>query len=449
MFRPRRIARQGALPAFPLFLGVALAAGCSSSVEEAGAQRELRGVDSAVSPASASPADAADDDSGEIQTPAGPSESVGAPPGDAGADSSPAPGSDAGAAPDDVLPDEITVPVPIPAQPTPMPSAVIPEPATGGSGPVANTGGSGSIDEPSPDQGAGGASGPSLDDAFDIELVFDDEAAIEPIVLDAFEAARLRWESVVLSGLRDVSVSDKASCNGYDLPVAVDDLVIFVSVRSIDGAEGILGSAGPCAVRSASPRLPFAGAMEFDKDDLLRFAEAGRLEEIVLHEMGHVLGIGSLWEALGLVDDPSDGSGLTDTAFNGVFARDAFDSVGGMDYAGAKVPVENTGTEGEINGHWRESAMGNELMTTKMGSNPALLSVVTIASLRDLGYDVASGGADDYRWPAMDGPFSFQVKGASAPVGVIDLSDDVLRLPLLEVLDDGTLRVVSASKISE
>lgn len=182
--------------------------------------------------------------------------------------------------------------------------------------------------------------------------------------------------------------------------------------------------------------------MEFDAADLDAFAEAGRLEEIVLHEMGHALGIGSLWEGFGLVDDASDGSGEADTAFNGPRAREAFDAVGGSAYlAGAKVPVENRGSEGEINGHWRESALGSELMTTRMGGAPAALSAVTIASLEDMGYQVDANAADDYSWPSADGDFSFRVAGAPAGL-VVDLRHDRLALPLYELLPDGSLRRV-------
>jgi hypothetical protein len=182
--------------------------------------------------------------------------------------------------------------------------------------------------------------------------------------------------------------------------------------------------------------------MNLDSDDLQAFAEAGRLEEVVLHEMGHVLGIGSLWEGLGFVEAPADGSGAHDSAFNGASARAAFDEVGGDAYqGGAKVPVENLGSEGEINGHWREAALGSELMTTRMGSSTAALSIVTIASLEDLGYQVSYDAADSYSWPSEDGVFSLRTVGAP-PAPSIDLSSDQLAIVLLEVTDDGLLRPV-------
>jgi hypothetical protein len=153
--------------------------------------------------------------------------------------------------------------------------------------------------------------------------------------------------------------------------------------------------------------------------------------------MGHALGIGSLWEEFGLIDDPSDGSGVTDTAFNGSLAREAFAEVSDGTYVGNVVPVENLGTEGEINGHWREAAMGSELMTTRMGGSAAQLSAVTIASLADMGYEVDPSLAEEYDWPSIDGDFSFLVVGP--PERIVDLTHDGLTLPLDVLADDGTV----------
>jgi hypothetical protein len=278
---------------------------------------------------------------------------------------------------------------------------------------------------------------------FGIDLVFADEASVDSDVRDAFDAARARWEKVIVGDLPAVFLSQSATCDGQPLPESIDDVIVFVTVSELDGPEGLLGAAGTCAIRSRVPRLPFAAAMNFDSADLSAFAAAGRLEEIVLHEMGHALGVGSLWEGFGLVDEPSDGSGDLDTSFNGPLARQAFDDVGGDGYQGGNtVPVENRGSAGEINGHWRESVLGNELMTTRMGAATAALSVVTIASLADMGYEVDQSAADAFAWPSEDGEFSFRVFGAAALPVDVDLEHDVLALPLYELGPDGRLHLL-------
>jgi hypothetical protein len=124
----------------------------------------------------------------------------------------------------------------------------------------------------------------------------------------------------------------------------------------------------------------------------------GFLSNVILHEMGHVLGIGTLWGIQGLLSDPSlpPNSG-GDPHFTGPQGIAAFDDIGGASYVGgAKVPVENTGGEGTADSHWRESVFGNELMTGFIGAGQSPLSKVTLASLADQGYGVDIAAADSY-----------------------------------------------------
>ncbi len=233
---------------------------------------------------------------------------------------------------------------------------------------------------------------------FNIELRF--VAQVSDLVNEAFDGAVQRWERVIVGDLPDIPSADVPCGTEHRLQGPVDDLVIFVEVKPIDGPQGILGAAAPCAVRRADG-LPLAGLMQFDEVDLEDFARRGRLEEIVLHEMGHVLGIGSLWPNRGLLRDRSPGNNENvDTWFAGEAAIEAFDQVGGDQYQGAKVPVENVGGEGTANGHWRDAVLGTELMTSFMSGQLGQLSIVSIASLRDLGYQVDMSQADDYSWPA-------------------------------------------------
>lgn len=348
------------------------------------------------------------------------------------------PAHDAGKGPDPVTDVDVSVPVPNVPPPEANPSI---SPPTGSSSMGADAGAMGmGVDagnpslEPSDDAAAPDAAG------FAIDLVFVDDASIDESVKSAFDAAGARWGRVIVGDLPDAFLSESASCDGHPMPDTIDDVLVFVSVTEMDGPAGVLGAAAPCAIRGRAPRLPFAAVMNFDAADLDAFASAGRLEEIVLHEMGHALGIGSMWEGLGLVDEPSDGSGEADTAFNGSLAQGAFLDVGGDAYDGGNiVPVESRGNAGEINGHWRESVLGNELMTTRMGSATAVLSAVTIASLADMGYEVDVGAADPYSWPSEDGDLSFRWVGAPAETPWADLSHDLLVLPLYELSNTGTL----------
>jgi hypothetical protein len=87
---------------------------------------------------------------------------------------------------------------------------------------------------------------------------------------------------------------------------------------------------------------------------------------------------------------------LADTHFIGADAIAAFDEIGGADYTGAKVPAENTGGAGTVNSHWRDGVFGAEIMTGFLNPGVNPLSVVTVASLADLGYTVDVGQADAF-----------------------------------------------------
>jgi hypothetical protein len=141
--------------------------------------------------------------------------------------------------------------------------------------------------------------------------------------------------------------------------------------------------------------------MEFDEDDLELLEQEGSLPAVITHEMGHVIGFGTLWRpsALDLLRDSSVADPeppLADTHFIGADAIAAFDEAGGTGYTGAKVPVMNDGGAGTVNSHWRDGVFDPELMTGFLSAGPNPLSAITIASLRDLGYTVDPSQADPF-----------------------------------------------------
>jgi len=258
----------------------------------------------------------------------------------------------------------------------------------------------------------------------------------------AFAAARLRWEEAVTADLEDGLLQTSADDCGTGLPAVdqnVDDVLILVSLVPIDGEGGVLGGAGPCYIRDFEPvntvevgDLTILGSMQFDTDDLAMLEAEGILSNVVLHEMGHVLGFGTLWEAQGLLAEPTmppspePPNPDADPHFTGAQGVSAFDDIGGVAYvAGAKVPVENTGGPGTADSHWRESVLDNELMTGFIGIGSSPLSIVTLASLADQGYGVDLTKADAFTLlPALR---------AFASRPVIHLKNDILRGPIRKV----------------
>ena len=244
----------------------------------------------------------------------------------------------------------------------------------------------------------GGAPSP-----FRIEIVFLESASSDGFNAsqeELFHRAAVRWMSIIDGDIPDSDFSDnpvdewdddlekRIRVNDY-----VDDLRIFVGIGDIDGAKGTLGRGGTLIARrnrQSGALVTKIGTIAIDAADLEWMSDTFLLE-VVLHEMGHVLGFGTFWKTLNLV------SGVSDRYFTGPLAIRAFDNAGGRNYNGPKVPVEND------SGHWRGSVFGDELMTATIspdieGSLP--LSAITIQSLADHGYQVDIGRADEYRLPA-------------------------------------------------
>ncbi|HYX91597.1 MAG TPA: hypothetical protein VE782_08545, partial [Myxococcaceae bacterium] len=111
----------------------------------------------------------------------------------------------------------------------------------------------------------------------------------------AFERAVARWRKVLIGDVADVAwklPADYCRVGEPELDEKIDDLLVYVVLEPIDGPGGILASAGPCAVRSSSG-LTGVGVMRFDTDDLANLEADGQLDDVILHELGHVFGLGS------------------------------------------------------------------------------------------------------------------------------------------------------------
>jgi hypothetical protein len=201
-----------------------------------------------------------------------------------------------------------------------------------------------------------------------------------------FEAAAARWSEVITGDLPDVDISNRKPEVGV-----IDDLYIEASIVPIDGPGRILGQAGPQLIRSGGG-LPIFGIMQFDSADVAMLESEGQFEEVILHEMGHVTGIGTLWSRSRLL------RGIVRPRFIGRQATNAYQDA--CDRSARNVPVENDGGPGTARGHWEEDILDNELMTGFLNagvSNP--LSAITVGSLADLGYRVNTRAADPYTCP--------------------------------------------------
>ena len=200
---------------------------------------------------------------------------------------------------------------------------------------------------------------------------------------DAFYVAARRWSDIITGDLPSVMVNGET----------VDDVVIEAKGIPIDGTSGILGQAGPDWVRPVS-RLPVWGSMAFDIADLAVMEGDGSLVRVIMHEMAHVLGFGTIWSDLGLLQ----GKGTLNPVFVGANAMREYATLKN-ESAPSAVPVANTGGPGTRDSHWREAIFVSELMTGWLGAGINPISRLTIGSFEDCGYQVNYDVADPYTLP--------------------------------------------------
>ena len=250
----------------------------------------------------------------------------------------------------------------------------------------------------------------------------------------------MRWSEIITGDISDAQLDKAANLCGLGEPAEsrpVDDVLIYASVEPIDGRGGILGSAGPCLIRTADS-LTIYGVMRFDSADVAALEQGGTFQDVILHEMGHVLGIGTLWGRKGLLTfSGSDCQASNDPAFTGTNAKDEYATLGGS----GNVPVENDGGRGTKCGHWDEQTFDNELMTGFLGGstsgNP--LSRMTAASLQDLGYQINRNAADSYSIPGC----SPNCLRAHDHAGIDMFGREILLSPIGTVDSNGEVRLLN------
>lgn len=218
---------------------------------------------------------------------------------------------------------------------------------------------------------------------FDIQLVFD--ASVTDEQKTYFELGAQTWESYI---------------TGYQPGIGLTGITIDVSTPNLPdpGGTDILGQANATAfVNQGGYRLTQAGYMEFDVENVDDLIDQGYFDEVVIHEMGHVIGIGINWISNGVY---VNGSGR----YTGQYGLAAYNADYGQ--SGTFIPVELAGGAGTANKHWDEVNNGaaltgitdylgrdltHELMTGWLNvGQPPYVSNMTVQSLRDIGFEVVN-----------------------------------------------------------
>ncbi|MGQ0702597.1 MAG: leishmanolysin-related zinc metalloendopeptidase [Gemmatimonadales bacterium] len=239
----------------------------------------------------------------------------------------------------------------------------------------------------------------------------------------AFDAAAARWRELILSGAPPYTVVPTDSDPSGQCPSMLNEVVpgavIHVRIQNL-GNPNILGATGLCVIRDEG-FLPVQSLIFLNSTAVANLEASNLLQPVILHEMGHALGFGTLWDieipGLGeihLIDGGGDCSTpAPNPTFNGLAARAAFygSVADGSTFIGAPIPIENTSGCGTAYSHWRKTTFGPELLTGFLTTGVVTpLSAVSVQSMRDLGYTVNDAPADAFTLQAL-----IQGYGIAAP----------------------------------
>ena len=232
---------------------------------------------------------------------------------------------------------------------------------------------------------------------------------------DAFAAALSRWQGVITDAQSSFDVSGyrpPGDCTNA-VPDIVSSVYICAEVAPITDESGgivenVVGLAGPTLTRPrGETNITGTTIMGFVKispdivgDDIFN--------ETIVHEIGHVLGIGmfqldmvwTLWNSSRLLTfKPGTkwDENIVDEA-EGIYTAEAGNRVWKDTWGCTQpLPISNDG------GHWKEECFIDEALTPLLTQGEdARLSSMTLAAIEDLGYKVDYDAADQYNEGNLD-----------------------------------------------
>lgn len=240
------------------------------------------------------------------------------------------------------------------------------------------------------------------------ELLLDLDVPVEDKVY--FRRARDTWTAIIKGDLPDVRSAGLAPLDGgCAYPAVIDDLYVCCQYIAIDGPGNVVGRTSVLSTRSGNEGfgLPATARLRLDAADVASLKASGNFQQAVLHELGHALGFGTIWREKGVIKNEG-----TTCVYNGTRATAEYRAISGC----GRVPTTC--------GHWNDTCLTRELMTTILSPNAAL-SRFTIGSMQDLGYVVDYSTADPFT--VVDIPFACLVLCPSRSLLGVDSHEDAIQ----------------------
>jgi hypothetical protein len=236
---------------------------------------------------------------------------------------------------------------------------------------------------------------------FSIEWTFDDEAlyALRPHMLPR-ERTRLLYFADAADVWANLIRGWPAMANGSPRKLRIH--AVFEELEGGDPADKARVDRKE-VLDSVVEGFPSFGTIRIDLADIDELiADGARFKQTVVHEIGHVLGLGTLFDSRGLVRDKE-----TAPVYSGERGSLAFAALLGRDEGAVPVPLqeEPPGTTRAF--HWDEAALRLDIMSTHLDApfvppvgspdgvaQDSVISTVSAGALVDLGYAVRMERAD-------------------------------------------------------
>lgn len=263
---------------------------------------------------------------------------------------------------------------------------------------------------------------PTRPSDYKLDVVFKPE--VPEWIRTVAKNAALRWQEIINQDFAETLIVPNSNCPGVPAKTEVDDTLVSIGYQYIDGSSGsnTLAYAGTCFYSRGKSRV---GAIVLDSSNFPSSGSSVLAYNVLLHEMGHILGIQeTAWRNHGLVD-----SNLRYTGANANAQLPLINAKHSQAY------VEDLYGQGSRGSHFKESVYDSELMSSLAEYKEMPLSRLTIGALADLGYSVDYSKADPYTVPTQSGRRLRKKKGvlfhgsnpADLPFGSEEVTENDLK----------------------